>query len=67
MKASILSVYPDHRFPHVLFYSTLLAVLSIAAVGLVSAHAVINAGLVSRPVVMAGPASARAGHLRLSL
>ena len=38
MKASILSVYPDHRFPHVLFYSTLLAVLSIAAVGLVSAH-----------------------------
>jgi hypothetical protein len=40
MKASVLSVYPDHRFPHVLFYSTLLAVLSIAAVGLVSAHAV---------------------------
>jgi hypothetical protein len=38
MKASILSVYPDHRFPHVLFYSTLLAVLSIAV--LVSAHAV---------------------------
>ena len=38
MKASILSVYPDHRFPHVLFYSTLLAVLSIAAVGLVSSN-----------------------------
>jgi hypothetical protein len=38
MKASILSVYPNHRFPHVLFYSTLLAVLSIAAVGLVSYH-----------------------------
>ena len=42
MKAAILSVYPDHRFPHVLFYSTLLAVLSIAAVGLVSSH-VLNA------------------------
>jgi hypothetical protein len=40
MKTAILSVYPDHRFPHVLFYSTLLAVLSIAAVGLLSAHAV---------------------------
>jgi hypothetical protein len=40
MKAAALRVYPDHRFPHVLFYSTLLAVLSIAAVGLVSAHAV---------------------------
>ena len=38
MKTAILSVYPDHRF--VLFYSTLLAVLSIAAVGLLSAHAV---------------------------
>jgi len=38
MKAAILSVYPDHRFPHVLFYSTLLAVLSIAAVGLVSSN-----------------------------
>jgi hypothetical protein len=38
MKISILSVYPDHRFPHVLFYSTLLAVLSIAAIGLVSSH-----------------------------
>ena len=38
MKASILSVYPDHRFPHVLFYSTLLAVLSVAAVGLVSSN-----------------------------
>jgi hypothetical protein len=31
---SVLSIYPDHRFPHVLFYSTLLA----AAVGLVSSH-----------------------------
>jgi hypothetical protein len=31
-------VYPEHRFPHVLFYSTLLAVLSIAAVGLNSSH-----------------------------
>ena len=40
MKAAIFYVYPDHRFPHVLFYSMLLAVLSIAAVGLVSAHAV---------------------------
>jgi hypothetical protein len=38
MKQSILSVYPDHPFPHVLVYSTLLAVLSIAAVGLVSSH-----------------------------
>jgi hypothetical protein len=38
MKQSILSVYPDNLFPHVLFYSTLLAVLSIAAVGLVSSH-----------------------------
>jgi hypothetical protein len=38
MKAAILSVYPDHRFPHVPFYSTLLAVLSIAAVGLISSH-----------------------------
>jgi hypothetical protein len=38
MKISILSVYPGHRFPHVLFYSTLLAVLSIAAIGLVSSH-----------------------------
>ena len=35
---SVLDVYPDHRFPHVLFYSTRLAVLSIAAVGLVSSH-----------------------------
>ena len=38
MKAAILNVYPDHRFPHVLFYSTLLAVLSVAAVGLVSSN-----------------------------
>jgi len=38
MTASILKDYPDRPFPHVLFYSTLLAVLSIAAVGLVSSH-----------------------------
>ena len=37
MKLSILSVYDD-PFPHVLIYSTLLAILSIAAVGLVSTH-----------------------------
>ena len=39
MKQSILSVNPDRPFPHVLVYSTLLAVLSIAAVGLISSHA----------------------------
>ena len=38
MKQSIASVYSDDPFPHVLIYSTLLAVLSIAAVGLVSSH-----------------------------
>ena len=38
MKISILSVYADDPFPHVLVYSTLLAILSIAAVGLVSTH-----------------------------
>ena len=36
MTASILKDYPDRPFPHVLIYSTLLAVLSIAVVGLVS-------------------------------
>jgi len=38
MTASILKDYPDRPFPHVLIYSTLLAILSIAVVGLVSAH-----------------------------
>jgi hypothetical protein len=38
MKLSILSVYADDPFPHVLIYSTLLAILNIAAVGLVSFH-----------------------------
>jgi hypothetical protein len=38
MTASILHDYPDHAFPHVLVYSTLLAILSIAAVGLISSH-----------------------------
>jgi hypothetical protein len=38
MTASILKNYPDRPFPHVLIYSTLLAVLSIAAVGFVSAN-----------------------------
>ena len=36
MTASILKDYPDRAFPHVLIYSTLLAVLSIAVVGIVS-------------------------------
>ena len=36
MTASILKDYPDRPFPHVLIYSTLLAVLSIAVVGIVS-------------------------------
>ena len=36
MTASILKDYPDRPFPHVLIYSTLLAVLSIAVVGLIS-------------------------------
>jgi hypothetical protein len=40
MKLSILSVYADDPFPHVLIYSTLLAILSIAAVGLVSSNLV---------------------------
>jgi hypothetical protein len=38
MTAFILKDYPDHPFPHVLICSTLLAVLSIAAVGFVSSH-----------------------------
>ena len=36
MTASILKDYPDRSFPHVLIASTLLAVLSIAVVGIVS-------------------------------
>jgi hypothetical protein len=37
MTASILKDYPDRSFPHVLITSTLLlAVLSIAVVGLIS-------------------------------
>jgi hypothetical protein len=36
MTASILKDYPDRVFPHVLIYGTLLAVLSIAVVGIVS-------------------------------
>jgi hypothetical protein len=36
MTASILKDYPDRSFPHVLIASTLLAVLSIAVVGLIS-------------------------------
>ena len=42
MTASILKDYPDRSFPSVLVYSTLLAVLSIAAVGIFSFN---NAGL----------------------
>ena len=38
MIASILKDYPDRPFPHVLIYSTLLAVLSIAVVGFVSSN-----------------------------
>ena len=38
MTASILKDYPDHPFPHVLVYSTLLAIFSIAAVGVISSH-----------------------------
>ena len=38
MTASILKDYPDRPFPHVLVHSTLLAILSIAAVGLISSH-----------------------------
>lgn len=38
MTASILKNYPDRPFPHVLIYSTLLAVLSIAVVGFVSSN-----------------------------
>jgi hypothetical protein len=36
MTASILKDYPDRSFPHVLIASTLLAVLSIAVVGIIS-------------------------------
>jgi hypothetical protein len=36
MTASILKDYPDRAFPHVLISGTLLAVLSIAVVGVVS-------------------------------
>jgi hypothetical protein len=36
MTASILKDYPERTFPHVLITSTLLAVLSIAVVGIIS-------------------------------
>jgi hypothetical protein len=36
MTASILKDYPDRTFPHVLIYSALLAILSIAVVGIIS-------------------------------
>ena len=36
MPSSILKDYPNPAFPHVLIASTLLAVLSIAVVGLIS-------------------------------
>ena len=36
MTASILEDYPEQAFPHVLITSTLLAVLSIAVVGIIS-------------------------------
>ena len=36
MTTSILKDYPHRSFPHVLIASTLLAVLSIAVVGLIS-------------------------------
>ena len=36
MTTSILNEYPTRAFPHVLIYSMLLAVLSIALVGIVS-------------------------------
>ena len=36
MTASILKDYPDRSFPSVWVYSTLLAVLSIAVVGIIS-------------------------------
>jgi len=36
MTTSILNEYPTRAFPHVLIYSTLLAVLRIAMVGIVS-------------------------------
>ena len=38
MTASILKDFPGRPFPHVLIYSTLLAILSIAVVGFVSAN-----------------------------
>jgi hypothetical protein len=44
MTASILKDYPDRAFPHVLIYSTLLAVLSIAVVGIVSFNVAFSAG-----------------------
>lgn len=37
MTESILS-YSDDAFPRVLIYSTLLTILSLAAVGLISSH-----------------------------
>jgi hypothetical protein len=38
MTTSILKDYLDRPFPHVLIYSTLLAILSIAVVALVSSN-----------------------------
>lgn len=38
MTRAIAIVYSDDPFPHVLIYGTLLAILSLAAVGLISAH-----------------------------
>ncbi len=46
MTASILKDYPDRSFPSVWVYSTLLAVLSIAVVGIISFNVAFNnAGL----------------------
>jgi len=38
MTETISGVYSDDPFPHVLIYSMLLTILSLAAVGLVSSH-----------------------------
>jgi hypothetical protein len=55
MTKFISSVYSDDPFPHVLIYSTSRTILSLAAVDLISSH-ILNAGFVSRHVVIAGPA-----------
>jgi hypothetical protein len=36
MTRSIAAIYSEERFPHVLIYSTALAMLSLAAVGLIA-------------------------------